>query len=67
MLNILLFRQLATMISLLCRRYRTRRQLRGLDERQLQDIGVSRCEALREAARPCWQSGPFRSSRNQPE
>jgi len=31
-----------------------RRQLANLNERQLQDIGINRAEALREAARPFW-------------
>lgn len=37
-------------------RTRTRRQLRGLDDRMLQDIGVSRYDAEREADKPFWQS-----------
>lgn len=33
---------------------RQRRQLLTLDERALQDIGISRADAEREAARPFW-------------
>lgn len=31
-----------------------RRQLAALDERLLKDIGVSRCDAIDEARRRCW-------------
>jgi uncharacterized protein YjiS (DUF1127 family) len=34
--------------------YRQRRRLAALDEARLADIGVSRDEALTEAARPLW-------------
>lgn len=37
-------------------RARQRRQLAGLDDRQLGDIGVSRTEARCEAAKPFWQA-----------
>ena len=36
-------------------RIRQRRQLVELDDRTLRDIGVSRDEALREAAKPFWR------------
>lgn len=35
----------------------TRRQLLEMDERMLKDIGVTRAEALREAARAPWDNG----------
>ncbi len=31
-----------------------RRQLMGLDDRQLRDIGISRCDAEREYRKPFW-------------
>lgn len=36
-------------------RARQRRQLAGLDDWQLEDIGISRAEAQREAAKPFWR------------
>ena len=33
---------------------RTRRQLARLDDRRLDDIGLTRCEAAAEAERPFW-------------
>lgn len=42
-------------ISLWCARARQRRRLRALDEHRLQDIGVSRNDALREAGKPFWR------------
>ena len=38
------------------RRWRERRVLEVLDERMLRDIGVSRSQALAEAAKPWWRS-----------
>lgn len=38
----------------------TRRQLARLDERMLKDIGLSRADALAEAARAPWDLGPPR-------
>ena len=38
------------------RRARTRRQLLTLDARMLADIGVSRVDASREAAKPFWEA-----------
>jgi uncharacterized protein YjiS (DUF1127 family) len=35
-------------------RYRTRKSLRDLDDHVLKDIGLSRAEAQKEAARPFW-------------
>jgi uncharacterized protein YjiS (DUF1127 family) len=32
-----------------------RRRLAAMDDRMLQDIGISRVEALREAAKPFWR------------
>ena len=37
-------------------RVRTRRQLLTLGDRMLADIGVSRVDASREAAKPFWQA-----------
>jgi uncharacterized protein YjiS (DUF1127 family) len=37
-------------------RARQRRQLAELDDRQLDDIGISRAEALCEAAKPFWRA-----------
>lgn len=36
-------------------RLRTRRQLAGLDDRMLSDIGRTRAEALQEAEKPFWK------------
>ena len=38
----------------------TRRQLARLDDRMLKDIGLSRADALAEAARAPWDVGPPR-------
>jgi len=38
-----------------CRQRRALEELARLDRRLLQDIGVSKDEALREAAKPFWQ------------
>ena len=35
---------------------RSRRQLRGLSDELLHDIGVSRCDAEREASKPFWKN-----------
>ena len=35
----------------------TRRQLLEMDDRMLKDIGISRTDALREAARAPWDTG----------
>lgn len=36
--------------------WRSRQVLLGLDDRQLDDIGITRAEALQEAAKPFWRS-----------
>ncbi|HUK59187.1 MAG TPA: DUF1127 domain-containing protein [Stellaceae bacterium] len=36
-------------------RRRERAQLLQLTERELRDIGITRCDALREAAKPLWR------------
>jgi len=36
----------------------TRRQLREMDDRMLSDIGITRAEALAEAERAPWDTGP---------
>jgi uncharacterized protein YjiS (DUF1127 family) len=36
-------------------RHRMRRELLGLDERLLRDMGISRYDATREGRRPFWQ------------
>jgi len=35
--------------------YRQRRELLGLDDAMLKDIGISRADALREGGKPFWQ------------
>jgi uncharacterized protein YjiS (DUF1127 family) len=42
------------------RAIKSRRQLAQMDDRLLADIGISRAEALREAARPPWDLAPPR-------
>jgi uncharacterized protein YjiS (DUF1127 family) len=37
------------------RHLRQRRQLLSLTERELRDIGLTRCEAVREATKPFWR------------
>ena len=46
---------IASKLSLMSARHHQRRQLLQLDEKQLQDIGLTRAEALREAAKPFWK------------
>lgn len=36
-------------------RWRGRRELLTLDERELADIGLSKCDALMEASKPFWR------------
>ncbi|MBV8534125.1 MAG: DUF1127 domain-containing protein [Alphaproteobacteria bacterium] len=35
--------------------HRERAQLRALSDRELRDIGISRCDALQEAKKPFWR------------
>jgi uncharacterized protein YjiS (DUF1127 family) len=42
-------------ILLWINRYRQRKLLRGLDDFMLQDIGMSRADALRESSKPFWK------------
>jgi len=37
------------------RRLVQRRQLLALTERELRDIGITRCDAVREASKPLWR------------
>jgi uncharacterized protein YjiS (DUF1127 family) len=51
-------RPLTASIGLIARwieRTRQRRALAGLDHRALRDIGITRAEAAREAAKPFWR------------
>ncbi|TQV82340.1 DUF1127 domain-containing protein [Denitrobaculum tricleocarpae] len=43
------------LLETLIQRAVQRRQLRELDDSQLEDIGVSRAEAHREAVKPFWR------------
>ncbi|MCG6857716.1 MAG: DUF1127 domain-containing protein [Salaquimonas sp.] len=45
---------LATRMSLAFERQTTRRELARLSDQQLDDIGITRADALREAGRPIW-------------
>jgi len=38
----------------------TRQELAGMDDRMLRDIGITRADALREAARKPWDHAPTR-------
>lgn len=49
-------RGLVALSALWAARHRQRRELRELDERLLRDIGLTRGEALREAAKPFWRA-----------
>jgi len=42
-------------IRLCMERRRQRRQLLRLDAHMLKDIGISRADAVTEAAKPCWR------------
>ena len=55
MLSIELFNRLLTLLKRLLRRYRTRKQLLELSDSALKDIGISRSDALTEAAKPFWR------------
>ncbi len=43
-------------LSIWIQRARQRHCLAGLSDRSLKDIGISRCDALREASKPFWRS-----------
>lgn len=47
--------QLVRQLALWRRRARTRRQLGGLPEHLLADVGLSAAESRRESARPFWR------------
>ena len=47
---------LTRLLSRWQKRYCSRRALARLEAWQLQDIGVSRCHAAREAAKPFWRA-----------
>lgn len=47
-----LLSRMTNMVSL----YRQRRKLAALDDALLADIGISRADALKEAARPFWDA-----------
>ena len=49
-------RRLAATIELWRQRHRQRHQLSLLDDWQLDDIGINRSEALREARKPFWKA-----------
>jgi uncharacterized protein YjiS (DUF1127 family) len=38
------------------RRSRSRQELEGLSDATLRDIGISRCDATREASKPFWMT-----------
>jgi uncharacterized protein YjiS (DUF1127 family) len=42
-------------IGLWLQRRRSRRVLAGCDDRLLRDVGITRAQAAREAARPFWR------------
>jgi uncharacterized protein YjiS (DUF1127 family) len=46
--------QLKQIVSEWCRRIHSRFELANLDDVSLRDIGVSRCTAQHEAAKPFW-------------
>lgn len=56
MLSIAFIRQLFNRLAELQRRNHTRKQLLGLDNHLLNDIGVSHEQAYREAQKPFWRS-----------
>ncbi|MCW8886728.1 MAG: DUF1127 domain-containing protein [Motiliproteus sp.] len=56
MLGIELIRRILDFIQQLLRRYRTRRQLRDLDDHLLKDIGISRHQAQLESEKPFWRA-----------
>jgi uncharacterized protein YjiS (DUF1127 family) len=48
--------QVKTWIAEWRRRARERRELSELGERDLHDLGISRCDAQREAQKPFWRA-----------
>ncbi|MDX6750888.1 DUF1127 domain-containing protein [Geminicoccaceae bacterium 1502E] len=48
-------RELADLVLLWLERYRQRRDLAGLDDHLLKDIGISRADAWQESAKPFWR------------
>ncbi|MFT7673961.1 MAG: hypothetical protein ACI845_002377 [Gammaproteobacteria bacterium] len=57
MKNLELVKILLSHINFLKARQRTRRQLLNLDNTALEDVGISREEALEEGSKPFWKSG----------
>jgi uncharacterized protein YjiS (DUF1127 family) len=49
-------RKILTVLSVWNERARERRQLATLDDRLLSDIGISRCDVVREYDKPFWES-----------
>jgi len=54
--SIMLARLLESWITEWWRRARERRELSGLNERDRHDLGISRCDAQREAQKPFWKA-----------
>ena len=50
------FGDLRSLISEWLRRVESRRELAGLCDRALRDIGITRVDALREADKPFWRA-----------
>jgi uncharacterized protein YjiS (DUF1127 family) len=50
-----IFHRLGTAYRLRRERYRQRKQLLEMDDRQLKDIGITRVEAEQEARKPLWE------------
>lgn len=67
-----IYRETRGLIVALIRRVRRwqrlayeRRLLGTLDQHQLRDIGISRAEAARESARPCWDDAGLEAKRRE--
>ncbi len=56
MLKINALRRLRIALPQLLRRRQGRQELAELDDRLLRDVGISREQALREAAKPFWRA-----------
>ncbi len=54
MLSIELFHRVWKALRRAQQRYRSRRQLLGLDDHSLKDIGISRADAYFESSKPFW-------------